>query len=1035
MNSAQEIYYRLGVKDSAAAIAELRKFGKAGQGALRGISTATAKPNKALLTLDRSSNKLQGSLRQMAQVTAVMHGPLGGIASRFSGIASLAGTAGLAVGGFVLAAGSGVFAMGKAITRASEYERAMFKIEQVNKTTGYTSGQTAQEIDALSISIGKGTLASVGGARNAAAQLLTFRSISGDAFKRTLTAAQDLAALGFGTIESATVQLAKAMEDPVRGLSNLRRVGVSFTASQEQMIRKLHESGDAAAAQNLILQALEKQVGGAGTAEAGGLAGAYDTLAENVGLFLENIGNHGPVDAATVLMANFGRGVDRINAAMFPSEQSQFAVLTAEAKELGAELDEIYSKQALAISPLDGKQPDQVQLNQLKMSRELKEQELAKTHAKLGEINARLEAEEALKRQARQAAADAKYQTAVEADHTKALAAEAKFVKGLVRESKQEATSRVAAKKAALKELTTLEDRAAKAQLHPLKLLARERVKNEQKFFALKRKGLITEKQFQAALLTIDKEYAAKRSTTQEKVARDFERQQEKMFGRSASAVTQDYFDGMAKYGENAGRFLVGAFGGIEDALTKFFSGAKVSTADFLNSMKVGLARLAAQDLIGAVGGVLGLGSGSSGAGSVIGDVVSGAASFVKGLFFADGGKVRGPGTGTSDSIPAFVSNGEFIINAQQTKKWLPMLHAINDNQVPGFAQGGVVGADGLPRFSLGGSAGDFDSEGPGTGSLGGSAGDFDGWDGGRSSPRGGNDNNEDYDASFQLPDDVLQNVFDEEGNIIDRRGGSFFDKIGSFFGAGTDTGFFGSRAAGALTGILSMFTPSALLAGFAINLGREAVTSGIANNSGPFGTGLAGAVYDVLSGRKTIGAVVDGAFGKLDKGFDKVSSAFGLPGAGGAGTRSAGNDFNFGDNGAFSQNALTTSPRENMQPFQDAAGVRFGSYQSDLEGQYRSVESAGTRVLRGLRKGGRFQAGEEFVVGEERAESIVIDRPGTVNPSEPLNKPDNSEVVEAVTLMTAEIRKLREDVSRSMRQMAGVTNSYATGAAQRRVA
>jgi TP901 family phage tail tape measure protein len=52
---------------------------------------------------------------------------------------------------------------------------------------------------------------------------------------------------------------------------------------------------------------------------------------------------------------------------------------------------------------------------------------------------------------------------------------------------------------------------------------------------------------------------------------------------------------------------------------------------------------------------------------------------------FANGGMVMGPGSGTSDSIPAMVSNGEFIVNAKRTKQYLPLLQAIAEGKVPGF--------------------------------------------------------------------------------------------------------------------------------------------------------------------------------------------------------------------------------------------------------------------------------------------------------------------------------------------------------------
>jgi hypothetical protein len=61
------------------------------------------------------------------------------------------------------------------------------------------------------------------------------------------------------------------------------------------------------------------------------------------------------------------------------------------------------------------------------------------------------------------------------------------------------------------------------------------------------------------------------------------------------------------------------------------------------------------------------------------------------GGFFADGGRVSGPGSGTSDSIPAMLSDGEFVVNAKAASKHAAILHAINDGRVPRFAIGGPV--------------------------------------------------------------------------------------------------------------------------------------------------------------------------------------------------------------------------------------------------------------------------------------------------------------------------------------------------------
>lgn len=66
------------------------------------------------------------------------------------------------------------------------------------------------------------------------------------------------------------------------------------------------------------------------------------------------------------------------------------------------------------------------------------------------------------------------------------------------------------------------------------------------------------------------------------------------------------------------------------------------------------------------------------------------------GKAFATGGSVDGPGTGTSDSIPAMLSNGEYVLNAQAVDRLgVPFLNGLNTGRLRGFASGGLVGSGG----------------------------------------------------------------------------------------------------------------------------------------------------------------------------------------------------------------------------------------------------------------------------------------------------------------------------------------------------
>jgi hypothetical protein len=230
-----------------------------------------------------------GQAQGAANSLAARLGPLGSVLTAL-GPAGLAAAAGL--GAITLGLGAGVRA-------AMEFETLGLRTAAVIRATGNAAGLTADQIRDMSQRIARETLASTTGVESAAAKLLTFRSVAGDTFERTLRAAQDLAATGFGSIDSAATQLGRALEDPVAGMSALARSGVTFTQSQKDVVAQLVATGQAAEAQRIILEAVEGQVAGAGQAQAGGLAGAYDTLGQNVQEFLVRVGNLGPLQLAT----------------------------------------------------------------------------------------------------------------------------------------------------------------------------------------------------------------------------------------------------------------------------------------------------------------------------------------------------------------------------------------------------------------------------------------------------------------------------------------------------------------------------------------------------------------------------------------------------------------------------------------------------------------------------------------------------------------------------------------------------------------
>lgn len=130
-------------------------------------------------------------------------------------------------------------------------------------------------------------------------------------------------------------------------------------------------------------------------------------------------------------------------------------------------------------------------------------------------------------------------------------------------------------------------------------------------------------------------------------------------------------------------------------ALTGFLGDIRNGTSaldalrNSLNKIADKLIDMAVNDLMSNAFATPGAAGGSGG--GMLSSLFKGFSSLFTG--HADGGLIRGPGSGTSDSIPARVSNGEYIVNAAATRANLPMLEAINDNRFPRFASGGLVTA------------------------------------------------------------------------------------------------------------------------------------------------------------------------------------------------------------------------------------------------------------------------------------------------------------------------------------------------------
>lgn len=224
-------------------------------------------------------------------------GLLGGVKKGKEGLLSLANV-GKEVGGALQKVGAGltlgvtlpVVAFFKSsVSSAMEAENSLAELNAVIKSTGGAAGVTADEVTKMASGLQKVTKFADDDIIRGQSMLLTFTKIGKDVFPMATEAMLNMAEK-FGSMETASIQLGKALNDPIAGVSALRRVGVMLSDQQEQQIKDFMAVGDIASAQRVILKELENEFGGlakaAGDTTAGKMAqlrNGFDDLKEAVG--------------------------------------------------------------------------------------------------------------------------------------------------------------------------------------------------------------------------------------------------------------------------------------------------------------------------------------------------------------------------------------------------------------------------------------------------------------------------------------------------------------------------------------------------------------------------------------------------------------------------------------------------------------------------------------------------------------------------------------------------------------------------------
>ena len=193
-----------------------------------------------------------------------------------------------------IAAVAGLTAVGVAAVTSvkafMESEDAVAQMNAVLKSTKGAAGLSADALQAHASELQKVTKFGDEAIMSGQNMLLTFTNIGKDVFPQATETMLDMSQALGQDLKSSSIQLGKALQDPVQGVNALKRVGVNFTDAQKDMIKSMVESGDVMGAQKFILKELQTEFGGSARAAGETFSGKLEILKNQFGEVQEKIG-------------------------------------------------------------------------------------------------------------------------------------------------------------------------------------------------------------------------------------------------------------------------------------------------------------------------------------------------------------------------------------------------------------------------------------------------------------------------------------------------------------------------------------------------------------------------------------------------------------------------------------------------------------------------------------------------------------------------------------------------------------------------
>jgi len=270
------------------------------------FTAQTADAQRRIAELEKEVAKLNQEVKQSGSASA-------SASSGMEGMGAKASTAAIAIAAAAAAIKALVSAASECIDAYRQQEIAETRLRAVMIATNNQIGASTKDMLELASATQQATRFGDEAIIEAEKLLIATQSLDKEGLQRAIAASADLAEAMGTDITSAAQTMAYALQDPVAGLTRLRRQGIAFTDEEIAQVKALQDANDQLGAQAIILEKVESKYQGVAKALGDTPTGTLDKIKNVWGDIKEGMGK-GLLDAINPALDRLYKRLEDISA-------------------------------------------------------------------------------------------------------------------------------------------------------------------------------------------------------------------------------------------------------------------------------------------------------------------------------------------------------------------------------------------------------------------------------------------------------------------------------------------------------------------------------------------------------------------------------------------------------------------------------------------------------------------------------------------------------------------------------------------------